>query len=48
MVTRIITSVVALAVLAGVLISPPVVFNIVLCAVILVMLDVYKRQVYEH
>ncbi len=38
MVTRIITSVVALAVLAGVLISPPVVFNIVLCAVILVML----------
>lgn len=36
--TRIITSVVALAVLAAVLLSPPLVFNIALGAVILVML----------
>lgn len=41
MTTRIITSVVALAVLAGVLLSPPIVFNIVLGAVILVMLYEY-------
>lgn len=38
MLTRIITSVVALAVLAAVLIAPPVVFTIVLAAVILFML----------
>ncbi len=38
MTTRIITSAVALAVLAAVLISPPIVFNIAICAVIFVML----------
>ncbi len=38
MLTRIITAVVALAVLVGVLIAPPVVFTIALAAVILIML----------
>lgn len=36
--TRIITSIVALAIFAGVLLSPPIVFQIALCAVVFVML----------